>query len=778
MQFPLRMFPAPCRLALLSRVVLCATGVFPNQATAEEPPHNLPELSPPTGLLHSSGRLEGLFRPFSTDIAALSPDGRHLAYSIRGGESLSIVVVEIDNPSVAKARVTVAQDSTSSPMLAANMREHVPARVRWMKWVTPTRIAVETNQNFAEAQGDSWVNRTGAVIAFDADGQNGRVLLTPSEVAEEGYDIEAFIAESSTRTAVWTPDQPVPSASDATSPEDEQAFTTARPTTTKRMLRGLRVVDLIAGQPESLLIRATGGKRIGVFSLNALTGKLKLLSEEVVDDGRAPLFDRQSKPRIVVPNSTRSDFPYRFYYVPEKGLLRWKPLDQLAGFNDDTGFSVSPDNFFGERSVPVGFDEKPEVLYFASNIGRDTFGIYALDMKTGTRRDFAIESPEYDLFEPNADGFASDNTLVFDRFTRQLAGVRLDRWLRSARWLRPEWQAVQHTVEKALPGHSVDLLEWDEGGTRFLILASGAGDPGAYYVFDRSTGRLSEFIRRAPWLNERDAHRTLVMSFKAPDGRPISGVLTLPRQPRMNPLPLMVVPEDEPWMRVRAGYRAEVQALAELGLVVWQPNSRGAWGFGIKHREAIKQGYEEAQVADILAAVDHLAAHLPINAKRISLLGEERGGFLALRSLQLHPERFRCAVAINPTIDLDAWLKENRWGDRVVGPELIRTYLGDEQRLKAAPLRRQPELIKKPVLVLSYPGPAGGPRTFGYLAARNFAAGVRKAGTTADFEELEEDYMRGLPKARSAVFLQIEKFVNAHLYNYNVDVGETEERKD
>ncbi|HEY0946555.1 MAG TPA: prolyl oligopeptidase family serine peptidase [Opitutaceae bacterium] len=774
------------------RFLICAAVAASVALRAAGPPARLPHLPSPTGLLHDTARLDRLFQPFLTENAALSPDGRYIAYSLREGDSLSVVVVEIDQPGKALARIAVASDTTSSAMMEVNSRERTPARIGWMGWASPTRLAVETNQNFVYATDEAalrappdagrnlspptkWYNRTGLILGFDTETKQGAVLVTPNDVVEDYFDLDASLMSrpGSFEERTWSADRPV--SSTASTSQTEEELPRAGGLGATRNPRSVHVIDF-APEADSLLLRTSAGDKIGLFSLNVASGALKHLSDEVVGEGRAPLFDRQGRPRIVVANTTRAAFPHRFLYEAPRALLRWKPLDQLAGFGGGTGFSVSPANYFGERAVPLGFDENPDLLYYASNIGRDTYGIYALDMRTGKPRDFAIESAEFDLFEPGGQGFAAGSPLVFDRFTRQLAGVRLDRWLRSARWLRPEWQAVQQAVETALPGHSVDLLEWDQSGTRFLILASGAGDPGAFHVFDRSTGRLSEFVRRAPWLGEREVHRTLVMSFNTPDGRPLSGVLTLPRQPRMNPLPLIVVPENESWKRVRASYRAEVQALAELGLAVWQPNSRGAWGFGIKHREALKAGYEEAQVADILAAVDHLVAHLPLNPKRISILGEERGGFLALRAVQLYPGRFRCAVAIDPTIDLDAWLKETRWGDRAVGPDLLRAHLGDDAHLEAAPLRRQAEAIRKPVFVLSYPGPAGAPRTFSYLAAKNFVAAVRKAGTTADFEDLEDDYRRGLPKARSAVFLQIEKFVNAHLYTYNVEVGETEEQ--
>jgi len=78
--------------------------------------------------------------------------------------------------------------------------------------------------------------------------------------------------------------------------------------------------------------------------------------------------------------------------IPATGLLRWKALDQIAGNRRrGPGFHVAPETFFAERAVPIGFDENPDLLYFAANIGRDTFGVYGLNLKNGQPTRFAFE---------------------------------------------------------------------------------------------------------------------------------------------------------------------------------------------------------------------------------------------------------------------------------------------------------------------------------------------------------------------------------------------------
>src|SRR4051794_19166634 len=131
----------------------------------------------------AESRFIDLFKPFQTDNAALSPDGKYLAFSLREGETLSIAVLEIDKPSSLTAKVTVASDKTATPFLS-NLKEKTPAVIRWMRWVSASRLVLETNQSFPNHAGEDWTTTTGAIMAFDFDGKNSRILATPEDVKE------------------------------------------------------------------------------------------------------------------------------------------------------------------------------------------------------------------------------------------------------------------------------------------------------------------------------------------------------------------------------------------------------------------------------------------------------------------------------------------------------------------------------------------------------------------------------------------------------------------
>lgn len=767
----------------------------PAVAPAKEAP---PPANPPEQVIEvpPAGRFKALFQPFRTDRAALSPDGKYLAYSVREKDTLSVAVVEIDHPEKMKAFVKVVDDEAATPMMSENQAERTPGRINWMQWVTPTRLVVETNAVRARAEGSgNWQSYPGAVLGFDADGGNARVLATAEDVGEmrdsAGSAQFSVVRRNnfSFDANVTTPDQPPkPEPTDATDPyatndstrpwnqPEDSGDTSATQNTSKYQPRSPHVFDFDPKNPGGVTLfvtgpsRETGNRSMGLMSLDTSTGKVKDLVDDLLLNNYTALVDRQGHTRLRLPRNSAMKPPFTYDYNAPKAFGRPQPLDQQTGL---AGFSVSPDNYFGARSIPLGFDENPNLLYYASNLGRDTYGIYTVDLATGKPGPLRMENPFFDLIDPPVDGFPPPSTLVFNRYDRQLIGIRYTNALRSTAWLREEWKGLQADLEKAFPGRSVEIVDWDQAGQRFLFSTEGPADPGAFYIYDRAKGSLTEFVRRAPWLDGKRTHKTLPFAYSPPEGGPrISGLVTVPQQPRLKPIPMILVCPDHPWDRVSSDFQGEVQALADMGFVVVQLNGRGAWGLGLKQRESLKNGYDLVQVEDIASSLALLGKIFNVNLKRVGIMGRGHGGFIAMRAVQEHPELFRCAIAINAPVNLGEWLDQQKWTEDDVQPQLTKAWLGDAARLKAAPLTSAPEKLTKPVLMLSYPGQDGTPRLLPYVSAQNFARAVNNRGGHVDLESLSVDYMRGLPGARAAAFDQMEAFLNTHVYDFKVKLQE------
>jgi pimeloyl-ACP methyl ester carboxylesterase len=766
-------------------------------ASAATPPPDVGITEAPSG----TRRFEDVFAPLRTERAALSPDGKWLAYTVHENHDLALVVMSADRPGDVKGRVLVLRDRLASAMMRQRAEEDTPARIVWMRWVQPNRLVFETNRVFPFMSDDRWATARGEIMAMDADGGNARTLANPNEI----HHLRPL--------PVIIPDKPIgkrPSeGEDAAAKVTEPKIHTVFDTLPSQEPASLHVIGLHPRDEQSILIR-TVGQPFDLYDVNVNTGKLHERDQGLGNRGDLGLLDPWGVPRIVVAHSRHAKFPRPFVLEPTTTFGRERPLDQVCHLR---GFDVSPASYFGTRSVPLGFDEQANILYYASNVGRDTFGIYTIDLKTGQRTSPTIEAPRTDLYHPEpttfgeassfdyesvddqaqklsdaiawgetpnlvADEetrdpyFTADPSLVFDRFSHRLVGVRFEGTVRSGVWLTPELQAVQNWLHDYLPGTSAEIMEWDRSLRRFLIETESATDPGGFYVLDRSQQKLLEFARHSPRLDQRSAAAMRTFSFTLPDGSTIGGVIALPTKARVKPVPLVVLCPSTPWEHQTAKYSREFEVLTRMGIAVARYNGHGAWGSGTKHRLAITHGYEEVQVADLIATVNHLAAHYGISPSRVALIGRGHGGFVALRALQLHPGAFRCAVTIDAEIDIAGWLDTARRDQAAFGFTLMREMLGDRAHLQAAPLVRHPELIRAPIFTLAYRGDSPAERSR-FALNRQLNATVARQAADTTFFELEPDHEAELPAAAADEWRRIEDFLNLTLYDYHVQLGET-----
>ncbi|WP_138223135.1 alpha/beta hydrolase family protein [Nibricoccus aquaticus] len=779
-----RHFSALALLGLLTAVPASAASATPSTGTTPiaTPAPDAPALTlsasdlaiaeiPAIGTA-STTRFNNLFRPFRTEAAALSPDGQRLAYSLREGDNLYVITVKIDDPSRPLARILAGTTRTSTPFMEVHASEKTPARIRWMGWATADRLLIETNANLVT----DLTNTSGGIFAVNADGSNPRTLVTPRDVslaASLSRDT-APIPSSFSDSRIYTPDiDPV---------EARKAEANAFAATTYGLdndlptdLRSPRTptfFDYAPGEPDWIIIRTSDPRHYGLYRVNIATGQFRYGPTENVSGDYATLINRQGVVGGVVPNSSRSAFPHTFQVAKASPLSlgRWLKLSALTS-DTATDFTLSPDNFFGQRSFPIGFDENPHLLYYATNVGRDTYAIRGLDLKTGLPAGRTIESTAIDLATPGPDGLPAVNPLVFDRHTRSLAGIRYQASIRSAIWLRPDLQDIQASLEKILPGRSIDILEWDKSATRYLALVRGPTEPGSFYIVDRTARRALEFVRRSELPAASEPRFSRHFSIENPAGGQLTGFVVIPNAVRQKPIPTVVICADEPWQQAPAEFDGEINALAQMGFAVVQINPRGTWGFGTRHRSPSGAPFDEIQTADIVATIDALAKTLPLHRARVALMGRGRGGFLALRAAQLRPDRFRCVIGLDPTVNLSSWINYTRWTTSDSAPALARAFFSP-RLIDANPLFKDDRPHKCPAFILAYRGNEGGSPTQMYLDARSLARAIENDGTPVQFKNLTFDYSRHMPEARSDTMRHIEDFLNLNIYTHDVQMGD------
>ncbi len=780
----------------------------------------------------SHDRFLNIFRPLRTDSAALSPDGKFLAYSLRQADRIHVVVVSLDDPSKAPVKLLVATDEAATPLDQMGTREKVPARINRMAWADDGRLIIETNASFRTQTSHDpdqaiTLNTPGAIIAIDADGSNQRVLATPVDVTKSVL-ARPFKSDLRSELEIVSVDQYALREQAAIEKRGKQLEgVPENPMEREEIPRSPVFFDFLTEEPDQILIRTSDPRDFQLYIANIHSGKLTPRQRHVADDDTNVLLTRQGEIGAAIKSTGSSTAFPRSYLLAKNGAItwgKWRSLDSVS--KTPLTFSLSPENYFGERSFPVGFDENPDVLYYASNVGRDKYGVYAINITTGEKTGRTFESAAIDLVDPAAEGFATENPLVFDRHTRELVGLRYKNVFQSAIWLRADLRDAQNQLHAVFPGKSVCIHDWDRSGTRLLVQAYSPTDAGGFYIFEPPSKKLLEFARAAPAIgpNEPLHYRFYVPS---PSEGALSGLAVIPAAVRQKPVPIIVVCGNDPWLQIPSDFDPAIRALSEMGFAVMQINPRGVWGFGAKYRQQTGSAYDEAQVQDIVTAIDALCQKIPLlSSKHVGVLGHRRGGFLALRALQLRPDRFRCAVGINPTVDLKSWISDSRWNPDVALEDgfsrkppaqhqrlendyarwlnlrdattttatreirlieeredaqrkinrgtmravLTRHFFGQNILDKNA-LIEHPGQITRPVFLLPYRRD-GESASAQYKNARTLAREIEDAGGDASVLDLREDYINELPEARAEVFRQIEDFLNLNIYKYNVQMGE------
>ncbi len=729
----------PMRLVALSVFVIAvACAAFPAPGRAED--------------TISEARLERLFRPVQGERMALSSDGHYLAYTEQVKKDLVINILDLDSLEI-KSRLIVDEDRPT-----AFSRAGTRSQLRFMEWATADRLvyapAPEVIASAVLGVSSSFLNMAGAnlpslggaappptvlapIMVVNAAGQDGRQILDIRELQ--------YVSNATGQTITLTP-----------------------------LVRGF------AADRRFLLVEVRGNVAEGIttktYRLNIDTGKLSIVDEDLTSD--TPAFDREGQMRLLEnrnANNLSSTFDYR---PPNKSKWGKLPEPVVAGRRES--FLTSPQNYFGERAIPLGFDYDPNVLIYASNVGRDTYGIYGYNLTTQQRTALALEHPHRDL--ASIDSTLPSQSLIFDKFRSTFVGVHGRGPLPLTVWADPELAQVQRTVEQKFPQRSIRINEWNDTRTRFLVTVTGGTEPGRTYLFHRNEGLMVELMRRTPWLPNADLHDTRYFAFTTPDGTELTGFLTTPRRPRINPPPVIIwlAPGLPP--RPHLEFDAQAQVFADMGFVVCRLNNRGVLGLGMKHSDALRNNLDAASGLDAAAAVAWLAQQQKIDRKRIVMLGEGFAGHLALRATQVNPGLFRCSVVFDPIINLMSWTRPEANLDRRGGTNVLierrRIYLeAGGASLSKVSVTAHGDELNTPVLIISR-GDVNND------AQQQIAAGVsqlrillKRHDIPTSTVEYEADFVQGNAVARAKVYRQMEEFLNLNLYNFDVKIGPTKELK-
>lgn len=412
--------------------------------------------------------------------------------------------------------------------------------------------------------------------------------------------------------------------------------------------------------------------------------KRRLTDEAPVSGVYRWVLDKELNPRALL-RRVSADRSYEVWWR-EQPKSAWRMLTRYRP-GTERGFE------------PVAVDAEGELIV-VSNLKNGRGELRRFDRATQKPGELLVGHPQADIE-------ASDVLYALDH--AEPAGVRTEGDIPQTLWFDEKREAVQQTVDQALPADRVNDLQFLPDG-RVLVASRSPADPGTYYMFDPKARSLTEWARERPWLSPEKMGVTSTIRFKARDGLEIPAYLTVPRGREARNLPLIVWVHGGPHARDAYGYDPTVQFFANRGYAVLQVNFRGSTGFGDSFMAAGFKQWGRTMQDDLTDGVRALIAQGRVDPKRICIGGASYGGYAALMGVVREPDLFRCAIDYVGVTDLTLLVElpeadYNRWRDRESGVEM-KARVGnpddaaERKEMDANSPRLQASKIKAPVLMI------------------------------------------------------------------------------
>ncbi len=306
------------------------------------------------------------------------------------------------------------------------------------------------------------------------------------------------------------------------------------------------------------------------------------------------------------------------------------------------------------RSAP-GAIETPQLLGFGRTldtllVSEDDGGDLSV-IREYKRADGSAGEPFGPKVEPETMVRANDGRLV---------GLGYSQTYPEYEFYEPRLAEIWAKLKASFPNMVVSLASWSDDFGKIVIAVEGSGEPGSWYLIDTQAMKATRVGRERPDISGADVAEVRVVRYRAADGLPIQGFLTLPPGKAPKALPLIVLPHGGPASHDGVEFDWWAQALASRGYAVFQPNFRGSDGAGNKFMRAGYGEWGRKMQTDISDGVAAIAKTGMVDPKRACIVGASYGGYAALAGAALQPGMYRCAAAVAGVSDLPRMLDSER----------------------------------------------------------------------------------------------------------------------
>jgi dipeptidyl aminopeptidase/acylaminoacyl peptidase len=504
------------------------------------------------------------------------------------------------------------------------------------------------------------------------------------------------------------------------------------------------VVDVPRGDPAHVLI-STNRRDRGLFDVervNLQTGAIERIAENP-GNIMGWLTDREGKLRAAFAQTPTGDHQI---LVRDDEAQPFRVLAEYA--NEDSG-------------SPYAFTADGREIYVGSARDNDLVRLVAVDVATGAERVIDADD-EADLGAP----------IISDR-TGELVGAayRRDRIVLHAfdEAFARDWERVRaiHPGDPMIGSTNDDETLW-------TIAFDDDRDPGATYLFDRTTGESRLLFRSRPWLDPAILAERTPVRITSRDGLNLRSYLTLPVGVEPKGLPTVLYVHGGPWARDSWGWEPTAQFLANRGYAVLQVNYRGSTGFGKAFTHAAEREFAGKMHDDLIDGVDWLIGEGVADPERVAIYGGSYGGYAALVGATFTPDVFAAAISVVGPSNLVTLIKSfpPYWKPLLAGTWF--KFVGDPddpdqlKDLEARSPINKVDRITAPLLVLQG---TNDPRVV-KAESDQIVEALRARGVPVEYI-VKEDEGHGFvkPENKLDVYRAVERFLATHLGGRSAATG-------
>jgi dipeptidyl aminopeptidase/acylaminoacyl peptidase len=306
------------------------------------------------------------------------------------------------------------------------------------------------------------------------------------------------------------------------------------------------------------------------------------------------------------------------------------------------------------------------------------------DLTTGVRRDLKIDLPG----DVSVAGWWPDGSALLVVHDHEGSNELFELPLGDEDGPRARLERIEH------PPGTVSGARVRPNGDVWYQVSSGAHAPTARSA---STG---EMVSHPDGPRAPDGRPYRSWWFTNPHGDHVHGFVATP--PGDGPFPTVMYVHGGPTWAYTDTFMPAVQAWVDHGYAVAMVNYRGSTGYGVKFRDALigDPGFPECE--DVLAGLDALIADGLADPARAVVAGGSWGGYIALLSIGLYPDRYAAAAAAVPVADYVAAYEDESAELQAFDRAL---FLGAPEDNRDLYVERSPityiDAVRTPVLILA-----------------------------------------------------------------------------